>query len=336
MTSRSTDSLRYEKADNMLQLALEMQASRGGLSLQDIEERFGIGRRTAMRMRDAIMRNFPQAEEVLTDERIKRWRIPSGVMNQLVNFSADELADLNTAIRLLRQRNRQDQAANLETLAAKVKALMNPDAQRRVEPDLEALLEAEGLAMRPGPRPRIKVMVTEDLRRAIKGCNQVKIKYRNRKNRKLNTRLVYPYGFLHGHRHYLVAWHVHPKANDFTLFSLPNIEGVDVLDDCFERDENFSLQKFAERSFGLFQEEPFDVVWRFSAHAAKDAKDFLFHPTQTFKQNKDGTLDVHFHAGSDLEMAWHLYKWGDQVDVLEPKSLVKMIGRKKPKWPGLP
>lgn len=328
--------MRYEKADNMLQLALEMQAARGGLSLQDIESRFDVGRRTAMRMRDAILRNFPQAEEVDTDERIKRWRIPPGVLNQLVNFSADELADLDTAIKLLRQRNRKDQAANLETLAAKVKALMNPDAQRRVEPDLGALLEAEGLAMRPGPRPRIKVMVTEDLRRAIKGCNQVKIKYRNRKNRKLNTRLVYPYGFLHGHRHYLVAYHVHPKANNVTLFSLPNIEGVEVLDESFERDQDFSLQAFAERSFGLYQEEPYDVVWRFTSEAAKDAKEFLFHPSQKFKQNKDGTLDVHFHAGSDLEMAWHLYKWGDQVEVLEPKKLAQMIKGKKPSWPGLP
>ncbi|MDX9862966.1 MAG: WYL domain-containing protein, partial [Rhodospirillales bacterium] len=72
--------MRYEKADNLLQLALEMQAARGGLTLADIEHRFGCGRRTAMRMRDAVLRNFPQAEEVATDERTKRWRIPPGVL----------------------------------------------------------------------------------------------------------------------------------------------------------------------------------------------------------------------------------------------------------------
>ena len=41
------------------------------------------------------------------------------------------------------------------TVLGKVRALMKPDIARKVEPDLEAMLEAEGLAMRPGPRPRI-------------------------------------------------------------------------------------------------------------------------------------------------------------------------------------
>ena len=64
--------MRYEKAGNLLILALEMQAARTGWSLQDIQELFGVGRRTAMRMREAIMRIFPQADEVVIDGRTKR------------------------------------------------------------------------------------------------------------------------------------------------------------------------------------------------------------------------------------------------------------------------
>lgn len=328
--------MRYEKADNLLQLALEMQAARGGLSLQDIQEKFGVGRRTAMRMRDAILRNFPQAEEVDTDERTKRWRIPAGVVNQLVNFSADELADLETAVRLLRGSNREDQAANIETLAAKVKALLRPEVQRRIEPDLEALLEAEGIATRPGPRPRIRVMVVEELRRAIKGANRVKIKYRRRSDGKLNTRLIEPYGFLHGHRHYLVAWHEHPKQSMFLNFALPSIEGVEVLDETFERDPAFDLRAYAERSFGVFQEAPYDVVWRFAPDAADVASEFIFHPRQKTEKEKDGSLVVRFTAGSDLEMAWHLYTWGDKVEVLEPKKLRDMVKKQRVDWGALP
>ncbi|MEW5729501.1 MAG: WYL domain-containing protein, partial [Pseudomonadota bacterium] len=142
--------MRYEKADNLLQLALEMQAARGGLSLKDIEAKFGVGRRTAMRMRDAVLRNFPQCEEVETDERIKRWRIPSGTLDRLINFTADELAALEGAVRLFDRDNREDEAACLSDLSGKLRALLKPDVARKVEPDLEALLEAEGLAMRPG------------------------------------------------------------------------------------------------------------------------------------------------------------------------------------------
>ena len=306
------------------------------MSLQDIEQKFDVGRRTAMRMRDAILRNFPQAEEVETDERIKRWRLPSGVLNQLVYFSADELADLEFAGQLLRDRNRLDQAANLETMSAKIRALMDPNAFRMAEPDLEALLEAEGLATRPGPRPQIEVQVVEALRQAIKGCNRVKIRYRRRSDGKVTTRTVEPYGFLHGHRHYLIAWNRHLREGKFLTFSLPNIENVKVLDEYFERDPIFSLEDFAAQSFGFFQESPFDVEWLFSPKAADTAADFQFHPTQEMKRQKDGSLLVQFRAGSDLEMAWHLYMWGDQVDVIKPKSLAKMTKKHRAAWEALP
>ncbi|OFX07556.1 MAG: WYL domain-containing protein [Alphaproteobacteria bacterium RIFOXYD12_FULL_60_8] len=327
--------MRYEKADNLLQLALEMQASRAGLSLGYIQDKFAVGRRTAMRMRDAILRNFPQAEEVETEERVKRWRIPSGVLNQMVNFSADELSSLDTAVNLLRQENREEVAAEVASVLGKVRALMKPEAARRVEPDLEALLEAEGLAMRPGPRPSIKVAVTEDLRHAMKGCTKVRLSYRNREG-KLNDRLVHPYGFLHGHRHYLVAFHEHPKGNNVVLFSLPNIERVEVLKEMFVRPEEFSLSEYARRSFALYQEEPFDVVWKFTPEAALVAKEFIFHPTQTLEELRDGSLIVRFRAGGDLEMAWHLYTWGDQVEVLEPEKLKAMAQDHRVRWKALP
>ncbi len=68
--------MRYEKFENLLNLALEMQASRGGLGLEDIQHRFGVTRRTAQRMRDAILRVIPQVDEIQADDRKKRWRIP--------------------------------------------------------------------------------------------------------------------------------------------------------------------------------------------------------------------------------------------------------------------
>ena len=93
----------------------------------------------------------------------------------------------------------------------------------------------------------------------------------------------------------------------------------------FTRRKNFSLQKFAERSFGVFQEEPFDVVWRFSPEAAADARQFLFHPTQKLEDQHDGSLIVRFHAGGLLEMCWHLFTWGREVEVVKPRRLSRLF-----------
>ncbi len=330
--------MRYEKADKLLQLAMDMQAARTGLSLGDIQEKYGVKRRTAQRMRDAIFRVFPHADEVKSGERTKRWRIPNGVMDQLIAFSADELADLETAISLLKRENLDDKAVTLEVLATKIRALLKPEVARRIDPDLDALLEAEGLAMRPGPRPRIRAYVVEDLRQAIKACRKVVLYHRNRVTHRLVQRKICPYGFLHGNRHYLVALNLRNNTNDYRLYSLPNIEKVELTDEPFERNPDFSLKEFARQSFGVFQEPTgsFDVAWRFSPTAAPDARDFLFHPGQTTEDQPDGSLIVRFHAAGALEMAWHLYKWGKEVEVLEPKHLAHMCHKNRTDWPGLP
>ncbi len=289
-------SLRYEKTENILQLAIE----------------------------------------VPTGEKIKRWRIPPGVLDRLMTFEADEIADLEAAVALMTQAGQDDRARRLKGLAVKIRALMPPNSARRAEPDVEALLQAEGLAMRPGPKPRAATGVVEALRHAVKACRKVRLAYRNRRDGRVNERLVHPYGFLFGHRNYLVAYHEHAKANDVALFSLPNVEQVTPTDEPFERDPGFSLADFAARSFGVFQEEPFDVVWRFRPDAAAVARAFEFHPTQTATLEEDGALTVRFSAGSDLEMAWHLYAWGDAVEVLAPRRLADMVHPNRTKWPALP
>nr|WP_245243271.1 WYL domain-containing protein [Pararhodobacter sp. SW119] len=35
---------------------------------------------------------------------------------------------------------------------------------------------------------------------------------------------------------------------------------------------------------------------------------------------------VTFAASGMVEMAWHLYKWGDEVEVIEPAALSAMVG----------
>ena len=41
-------------------------------------------------------------------------------------------------------------------------------------------------------------------------------------------------------------------------------------------------------------------------------------------------------VGGALEMCWHLYCWGEDVEVLEPEHLAEMCGENRQNWPGLP
>ena len=95
----------------------------------------------------------------------------------------------------------------------------------------------------------------------------------------------------------------------------------------------------APQAFGVYQdpEQYGEVVWRFSPEAAERAAEFLFHPTQVVEPQDDGSLIVRFKAAGWLEMAWHLYQWGDKVDVLAPQGLRKLIaGHQRSDFDALP
>lgn len=147
--------MRYSRAERLIQLALEMQATRGGLTISDIMEKFSVSRSTAIRMRDAVMRAFPQADEVPSPDRSKRWRSPNGTAHVLGGITADELATLEAAADTFNQTNLEVHAETLCVLSAKVRGILKDHEMRQIDPDLEVLMEAEGFAHRPGPKSLI-------------------------------------------------------------------------------------------------------------------------------------------------------------------------------------
>lgn len=123
-------------------------------------------------------------------------------------------------------------------------------------------------------------------------------------------------------RRYLVGRSRH--HGEVHLFRLGRIESVQLTDDSFYSLRGFNIEDYARKSFGMFQERPVEVVWRFRPEAAADARTFLFHPTQKFRSLRDGSVIVAFRAGGLLEMCWHLFTWGDAVEILKPKKLQAM------------
>ena len=316
--------MRYEKSETIVRIALDMQGSALGLSLEDIMRNYAVKRRTAERLRDTVLRLFP-VEEANPGEIPKRWRLPGSLVNGLVNFTADELADLATAVLLLRRNNMSVQADSAERVISKIRALLKRPAIARIDSDLEPLTEALGIAMRPGPKLEINdqnLQNLKTLREAIITKRKVVLEnYIYRGSGKSGDQTVHPYGFIYGTRHHLVAWSENEQAEDFRSFVLFNIGNVRLLEETYPPKDDFSLQAYAGSSFGVYQQTPFNVVWRFSPKAAADARQFLFHPTQVLEDQPDGSLKVSFRAGGALEMCWHLFTWGGEVEILAPRKL---------------
>lgn len=313
--------MRYGRLADLVRLAMQMQGRADGLSLDDIGETFEVSRRTAERMRDAIRDAFPQTEELAEPGGRKRWRLPPGTAGRLADPTVDDIAALHRGAELARQSGDLVTSDHLDSLSDRLRARLPGPKRARLEPDISALLEADGVALRPGPRERIPDETLNTLREAILAGAWINVDHRVRATGLLsrNARLG-PLAMLLGEgRQYLVAFSDY--AQDVRLFALAGFERIELSEDVFERPEDFKLGHWMQRSFGIWQEEVYDVVWRFTPEAAADARLYRFHPTQLMTDDPDGSLTVSFRAGGLREMCWHLFRWGDQVEILAPEAL---------------
>lgn len=221
--------------------------------------------------------------------------------------------------RRLEREGVKQSATLLESLASKIEASLKPARRRTLAPDIEPLLEAEGFASRPGPRPVIAPQIFAQIREALLTGRRLAFSYRPESAGAPAFREVVPYGLLYGHRVYLVA--AFPWEQGPVNYRLDRMSDVRVSDAPGTRPREFNLDAYAARSFGVFQEEPHDVVLRFSPDVADEVAAFRFHPTQTMTHDPDGSTLVRFRAGGLREMAWHLFTWGDAVRIVAPETL---------------
>ena len=311
--------MRYAPAERLLRLARCLAGTRTGLTLDEMATELDVGRRTAERLRDSLSGIFPQLNAWDDDDRIRRWRLPGSALVGIAEIRAEAVAAVEASARQCDIQGEGDRAALLREALTTMRAMMRPDALRRAEPDISALMEAEGVAMRPGPRPRLTPGVLPRLRRAILGMRAVAVQYAGANAETPTSRILCPYGILYGGRGWLVA-HVEGQS-EMRLWRMDRIGSVDLLDRGFNRQEDFSLASYAAQSFGVFQEDAVDVALSFDSSVAKDAAGWLFHPTQSLTWEADGGLTVRFRAGGLQEMCWHLFTWGAGVTVLAPPEL---------------
>ena len=329
----------FQKAADLLRLAELATARYQGVSLTEIEEEFRVDRRTAQRMTKVLEEMFPHCFTRVDDDRRKFWKLRADDARLMLaqGIRDSELAALELAIRRAEREGLVTEVRALSGLRDRLLAAMPGPHARRAEADAEAVLEAHGFASRPGPQVRMAPDLMGVIGAALKGPHVLTVIYAGGRDPDRERRLE-PHGLLLGTRRYLVA---REAGGDGRMqhYRLDRITSARLEADSFARDPAFDLTIHAARAFGSFHAdaEYGQVIWRFSPAAAPTARDFLFHPTQVMTEDEDGSLTVRFTASGHLEMAWHLYMWGDAVEVLAPAALRDMVDRhRREDFPALP
>ncbi|WFU25131.1 WYL domain-containing protein [Bradyrhizobium sp. CB1717] len=313
--------MRHEKAAAILNLARTLASSAEGLTLDEMAQELGENRRTIERMRDALASVFPQLEEH-QDGATKRFRIPGGLDGFINAPTKEELLELNKAIEGLRRRDANASADALQALEKKIRSAIKRPALNKLAPDLEVLLRAEMIAVPAGPRAVEDPDVLLAIRDALLQMKVLQFVYHGG-SRPGAAREVVPFGILFGRCNYLIAADlgtIKPKH-----WRLDKIECITVLEKTASRPAGFNLVQFATGSFGFFQGEQEDVVLHVLPHGMDEFKNWQFHPNQKVEFLSDGGALVRFRASGMLELAWHLFCWGNQIEIVSPVSLRQLM-----------
>lgn len=319
---------RYFK--KIFELALRLQNSSSGMTKREIADFLGCSLKTVERKAEELEFCFGDAF-IKSKTYPKTYKIRANAISKTLALSANDISAICQAADLLAKNNRTDEAQNLRLVAEKLQASLKPEDTFA----LEALMLAEGNASRPVPHKQVNMDIVSAIRDAIKTWSVVKIEYKSKKSSTYRTYTLCPFGILYGERkHYLLAKRYGDSGTEgLHYYIISNIRKISISKDKhFSVPEDFSIKNYTKDLFGMYNEEPFDVEWLFSAKAAQEAGQFIFHPSQTKEKQKDGSLLVRFRAGGCLEMAWHLYTWCGQVKVLKPADFWKRVAKARKEW----
>jgi predicted DNA-binding transcriptional regulator YafY len=100
---------------------------------------------------------------------------------------------------------------------------------------------------------------------------------------------------------------------------------VELTDSTFARDEDFSLADVLRSNFGIWYEEPEDVVIRFDKTVVPSIESRRWHPTQKMSVDENGDLTLHMRLGPSKELIAWILRWGEFAEVVAPDALRKEV-----------
>jgi proteasome accessory factor B len=168
--------------------------------------------------------------------------------------------------------------------------------------------------------------VFEVLSHAVLDSAEIEFRYRKLRGTSAEIRRVRPYHLgCVDHQWYLFGFDL--SRQQLRTFALPRIREPRRTGARFRRPSNFSIGKFLDSSFGIFQGQGRTTVRiRFQPFAAQLVRERTWHHSQKIKELPDGCLELFLQLGSLEEIERWILSWGDQAEVLEPAKLRERLG----------
>jgi predicted DNA-binding transcriptional regulator YafY len=125
---------------------------------------------------------------------------------------------------------------------------------------------------------------------------------------------------LQTHALYLIGWD--ETRNAIRTFKIERIRDVSLTPDPFPPPEAGLIEGMFGRAWDIIaDQEPVEVVLRFSPTVATRVREARWHPSEVVAEEADGSLSWRAVVAGPIEIRLWILSWGDTVEVLAPESL---------------
>jgi predicted DNA-binding transcriptional regulator YafY len=293
---------------------------RKAVSFQTLIDRLEVSPATLKRdlayMRDRL--NAP----IVYDKELNGYRFESTSDSYSLPglwFSPEEIYALLTMQHLLANLDSEGLLSNhIKPLQSRLLAMLD-DSENSFE-EIQKRVRIEKMGARKFDLDHFQEIGTALVKR-----KRLMIEYQSRSKDENTKREISPQRIIYYRDNwYLDAW-CHQK-NALRSFSIDAIKVAEILETKADDIDEIELNAELGSGYGIFAGK--DIQWallRFTPERAKWVANEVWHPVQVTKFLEDGSYEIKFPFSDERELIMDILKYGADVTVLSPQSLINQV-----------
>jgi predicted DNA-binding transcriptional regulator YafY len=299
----------------------EIESSRGA-TIRQLSTLTGVTTRTIRRDLDALQdAGFPIYDEAGDGRKI--WKLDTRPFRRLDDtaFTLPELSALYFSRTLVECLAGTPFQPDLSTAFAKLEAALGPRTRQFLD-RMPAVIQAK---REPGrvQDDAVQRRTIGRLLDAILQLRRIEMRYHSFSSRRERTYTVEPHRLVYAHGALYLFAYVPAYAQPRT-FAVERIQRLTSLDETFEPRADLGEAAFPH-SLGIHQGAPERVELQFTPEAAPYVEERVWHPSQSVRRLKDGSLHMELDVCTDGALRSWILGFGPTARVRAPRHLADRV-----------
>lgn len=304
---------KWDRAARYLKIAMILRDHPDGISAQALADRIGVSKRTVYR--DVLAMDMDAGLPIWNDEG--RFGLDKEAFLPPLALTLHEATTLFLAARMLAKAS-DEHDTELIGAFVKLAQILPPVLAQHIEATVDAFSTTP-------PNDRF-TRVFRVLAEAWAGRRVVEIEYdagvydpsKGSRTTRVRPLAIEPSALTHAL--YLLGYDEDRKAR--RTYKVERILAASLTPETFPATDGESPARELLRAWDVIaDEDPVQVVIRFSVAVAKRAAETRWHPSQTLEPQKDGSLLWRGQVAGMREIRIWILGWGADAAVMEPKAL---------------